>query len=160
MYTDGEFEKRVAAQFEGDYKLNFHLAPPLANKPDPITGEAKKSSYGPWMMSAFKLLARMKGLRGTAFDIFGKTPERRMERQLITDYESLIDELLPRLAVHNHSIAVELASIPEHIRGYGHVKERHLKTAKAKEAELVASYRGASASTGADLAKAIKVAAY
>ena len=83
-----------------------------------------------------------------------------MERQLITDYESLIDELLPRLAVHNHSIAVELASIPEHIRGYGHVKERHLKTAKAKEAELVASYRGASASTGADLAKAIKVAAY
>src|SRR5207253_10321051 len=105
LYTDGEFEKRVAAQFEGDYKLNFHLAPPLANNPDPITGEAKKSSYGPGMMSAFKLLARMKGLRGTAFDIFGKTPERRMERQLITDYESLIDELLPRLAVHNHSIA-------------------------------------------------------
>jgi indolepyruvate ferredoxin oxidoreductase len=95
------------------------------------------------MMSAFKVLARMKGLRGGAFDIFGRTEERKRERQLITDYEALIDELLPRLAAHNYSIAVELASIPEHIRGYGHVKERHLKAAKAKEAELVASYRAA-----------------
>ena len=143
LYTDGEFAKRVAAQFEGDYKLTFHLAPPLSNKPDPVTGEAKKSDYGPWMMSAFSVLARMKGLRGTAFDIFGRTAERRMERQLITDYEALIDELLPRLAAHNHAIAVELASIPEHIRGYGHVKERHLKAAKAKEAELVAAFRAA-----------------
>ena len=132
LYTDGEFEKRVAAQFEGDYKLNFHLAPPLTNAPDATTGEAKKSTYGPWMMRAFRVLAKMKGLRGTAFDIFGRTAERRMERQLITDYEALIDELLPRLAPHNVAIAVELASIPEHIRGYGHVKERHLKAAKVK----------------------------
>jgi indolepyruvate ferredoxin oxidoreductase len=115
----------------------------LSNKPDPETGEAKKSVYGPWMMSAFKLLARMKGLRGTAFDIFGRSAERRMERQLITDYEALIEEILPRLAAHNHGVAVELASIPEHIRGYGHVKDRHLKAAKAKEAELVAAYRSA-----------------
>ena len=145
LYSDGEFTKRVAAQFEGDYKLKFHLAPPLSNKPDPATGEAKKSSYGPWMMTAFRMLAKMKGLRGTAFDVFGKTAERRTERQLIIDYEALIDELLPRLAAHNHAIAVELASIPEHIRGYGHVKERHLKTAKAREAELVAAYRAAGA---------------
>jgi len=143
LYTDGDFAKRVAAQFEGEYKLTFHLAPPLSNKPDAITGEAKKSVYGPWMMSAFKLLARMKGLRGTALDIFGKTAERRMERQLITDYEALLDELLPRLATHNHAIAVDLASIPEHIRGYGHVKDRHLVAAKAKQAELVAAYRSA-----------------
>ena len=95
------------------------------------------------MMRAFRVLAKLKGLRGTAFDIFGRTAERRMERQLITDYEALIDELLPRLAPHNDAIAVELASIPEHIRGYGHVKERHLKAAKAKEAELVAAYRAA-----------------
>jgi indolepyruvate ferredoxin oxidoreductase len=143
LYTDGEFAKRVAAQFEGDYKLRFHLAPPLTNKPDPKTGEPKKSSYGPWMMSAFRLLAKMKGLRGTALDVFGKSAERKLERQLITDYEALIEELLPRLAAHNHALAVELASIPEQIRGYGHVKERHLKAAKAKEAELVAAFRAA-----------------
>ena len=143
LYTDGEFTKRVAAQFEGDYKLHFHLAPPLTNKPDPTTGEPRKSSYGPWMMGAFRVLAKMKGLRGTAFDVFGRSAERQLERALITDYESLIDELLPRLAAHNHSLAVELASIPEHIRGYGHVKERHLKAAKAKEAELIAAFRAA-----------------
>jgi indolepyruvate ferredoxin oxidoreductase len=108
------------------------------------------------MMSAFKLLARMKGLRGTAFDIFGRSAERRMERQLITDYEALIEEILPRLAAHNHAIAVELASIPEHIRGYGHVKDRHLKVAKTKEAELVAAYRSAKP---AEAQQAIAVAA-
>ncbi len=143
LYTDGDFTKRVAAQFEGDYKLTFHLAPPLSNKPDAVTGEAKKSVYGPWMMSAFRLLAKMKGLRGTAFDIFGRSAERRMERQLVTDYEALINELLPRLAAHNHAIAVDLASIPEFIRGYGHVKHRHLEAAKVKEAGLVAMYRAA-----------------
>ena len=156
LYTDGEFEKRVAAQFEGDYKLTFHLAPPLTNAPDAATGEAKKTTYGPWMMSVFRVLAKLKGLRGTAFDIFGRTAERKMERQLITDYEALIDELLPRLAPHNHAIAVDLASVPEHIRGYGHVKERHLKSAKAKEAELVAAYRAAKP---AETSSAIKVAA-
>ncbi len=156
LYSDGEFEKRVAAQFEGGYKLTFHLAPPLTNAPDAQSGEAKKSTYGPWMMRAFRVIAKLKGLRGTAFDVFGKTAERRMERQLITDYEALIDELLPRLAPHNDAIAVELASIPEHIRGYGHVKDRHLKAAKAKEAELVAAYRAAKP---AEATPTIKVAA-
>ena len=158
LYADGDFSKRVAAQFEGDYKLKFHLAPPLSNKADPVSGEAKKSTYGPWMMTAFRVLARMKWLRGTALDVFGKTRERRTERQLITDYDALIDELLPRLAAHNHAIAVELAAIPEQIRGYGHVKDRHLKAAKAKEAELVASFRAAAPGAAAALA-AIKVAA-
>jgi len=143
LYTDGEFMKRIAAQFEGEYKLKFHLAPPLTNAADASTGEAKKSTYGPWMLSGFRILAKLKGLRGTMFDVFGRTAERRMERQLITDYEALINEILPHLAAHNHSIAVELASIPEHIRGYGHVKDRHLKVAKSKEATLVAAYRGA-----------------
>jgi indolepyruvate ferredoxin oxidoreductase len=143
LYTDGEFAKRVAAQFEGDYKLVFHLAPPLTNKPDPVTGEAKKKTYGPWMMSAFRVLAKMKGLRGTAFDVFGRSAERKQERQLVTDYEALIKEMLPNLAEHNHAVAVELASIPEHIRGYGHVKERHLKAAKAREAALVEAFRAA-----------------
>jgi indolepyruvate ferredoxin oxidoreductase len=143
LYADGEFAKRVAAQFEGDYKLVFHLAPPISNKPDAATGEAKKTAYGPWMMSALRVLAKLKGLRGTAFDVFGRTAERKQERQLITDYEALIDELLPQLAAHNHALAVELASIPEHIRGYGHVKERHLAAAMAKQAELIAAFRAA-----------------
>jgi indolepyruvate ferredoxin oxidoreductase len=156
LYAESDFAKRIAAQFEGDYKLVFHLAPPLSNKPDAVTGEAKKTTYGPWMMSAFKVLAKLRGLRGTAFDIFGRTAERRKERQLVADYEALIDELLPRLALHNHSIAVELAAIPEHIRGYGHVKERHLKTAKAREAELVAAYRAA---LPAETPQGIRVAA-
>ena len=143
LYTDSDFVKRVAAQFEGDYKLNFHLAPPLTSKRDPTTGEPTKKSYGPWMMSAFRVLAKMKSLRGTAFDIFGRTAERKLERQLVTDYEALIAELLPRLTTHNHALAVKLAGIPELIRGYGHVKERHLKAAKAKEAELVAAFRAA-----------------
>ena len=143
LYTDGDFAKRVAAQFDGDYKLQFHLAPPVFNKPDVITGEARKSIYGPWMMGAFRVLAKMRGLRGTAFDVFGRTAERRMERALPGQYEMLIDELVAALAPHNHDLAVELAKIPEHIRGYGHVKDRHLKAAKAKEAELLAAFRGA-----------------
>ena len=143
LYTDGEFTTRIAAQFEGDYKLRFHLAPPLTNKPDPTTGEPRKSSYGPWMMSAFRVLAKLKGVRGTALDVFGRSAERKTERQLIVDYEALIGEVTPRLAAHNHALAVELASIPEHIRGFGHVKERHLKAAKAKEAELLAAFRAA-----------------
>jgi indolepyruvate ferredoxin oxidoreductase len=143
LYAEGDFAKRVAAQFEGDYKLVFHLAPPLTTKVDPATGEPRKKTYGPSMMRVFRVLARMRGLRGSVLDIFGRSEERRQERQLITDYEALIDELMPVLAAHNHAIAVELASIPEHIRGYGHVKQRHLAAAKAKEAELVARYRAA-----------------
>ncbi len=149
LYTDGEFIRRVAAQFEGNYTLRFHLAPPLTNKADPVTGEAKKSSYGPWMLGAFRVLAKMKGVRGSALDVFGKSAERKAERQLITEYEVLIEELTGRLAAHNYALAVELASIPEHIRGYGHVKERQLKAAKVREAELLATFRAAKPATAA-----------
>jgi len=145
LYSETDFAKRVAAQFEGDYKLVFHLAPPVFNKPDPDTGEAKKSAYAAWAMSAFRALAKLKRLRGTPLDVFGRTAERRTERQLIVDYEALINELLPSLAAHNHAIAIEIASIPEHIRGYGHVKLRHLTAAKEKEAKLVAAFRAAKA---------------
>ncbi|HZI85005.1 MAG TPA: DUF6537 domain-containing protein, partial [Casimicrobiaceae bacterium] len=145
LHTSGALEQKVGGMFEGDYKLVFHLAPPLVNKPDPDTGEPRKSSYGPWMMGAFRVLAKMRRLRGTALDIFGRTAERRMERQLIADYETLIEELLASLGAHNHAIAVEIASIPEQIRGYGHVKDRHLRAAKEKEAKLVAAFRAATA---------------
>ena len=96
LYTDGEFEQRVAAQFEGGYKLKFHLAPPAFSKADPLTGEAKKSVYGPWMMGAFRVLAKMRGLRGTALDVFGHTAERKLERALPGQYETLVDELVGR----------------------------------------------------------------
>ena len=146
LQSDPAFRAKIAAQFEGvagkDYELNFYLAPPLLAKVDPNTGHPRKMRFGPWMMSAFTLLAKLKFLRGTAFDIFGRTAERRTERALIGEYEQLVDELLSRLAADNHGVAVQLASIPEEIRGYGHIKERNLKQARAKWADLLATYRG------------------
>jgi len=128
--------------FEGDYRLNFHLAPPLLARADPLTGQVRKIRFGPWMLGVFKVLARLRFLRGTALDVFGRTEERRGERALIGEYERLVDELLGRLGPDNHSLAIELAAVPEEIRGYGHVKARHLEQARARQAELLARFRG------------------
>jgi len=136
LYTSGEFQKKLAQQFDGDYKLKFHLAPPLLAKKD-AQGHLIKGEYGPWVFTAFKWVAKFRKLRGTAFDIFGKTEERKMERQLIVDYFKTVDGLLGKLDRGNVDLAAEIASIPEHIRGYGHVKEDHLHKAKAREAELL-----------------------
>jgi indolepyruvate ferredoxin oxidoreductase len=136
LYTSGEFQKKLAQQFDGDYKLKFHLAPPLLAKKD-ANGQLIKGEYGPWVFTAFKWVAKFRKLRGTAFDIFGKTEERKMERQLIVDYFTTVDGLLGKLDRGNVDLAAEIASIPEHIRGYGHVKEDHLHKAKAREAELL-----------------------
>jgi indolepyruvate ferredoxin oxidoreductase len=142
LYTDGTFERQLQQQFDGDFTLEFHLAPPLTAPRDPATGELKKRAYrGRWMLPAFRLLAAMKGLRGTAFDIFGRSAERRMERQLIADYAATMKELSAALSPDNHALAVEIARIPEQIRGYGHIKERNIKQAKAREASLLASFR-------------------
>jgi indolepyruvate ferredoxin oxidoreductase len=92
-------------------------------------------------MSVFRILARLKGLRGTPFDIFGRTSERRMERQLIADYEATLETLLAGLNRGNHAIAREIAALPETIRGFGHVKEQNLEQAKAREADLLDAYR-------------------
>ena len=135
--------------FEGDYTLKFHLAPPLLNRPDPVTGIAKKSEFGAWMMTGFRVLAKLKGLRGTAFDVFGRTEERRTERRLIADYEATVDELLRGLSKENAKLAVEIASIPEEIRGFGHVKLRHLKQAKEHEARLLEAFRNPQAAAKA-----------
>jgi indolepyruvate ferredoxin oxidoreductase len=140
LHSDPAFMQKIEGMFEGDYKVVFHLAPPILNKPDPATGEAKKSTFGPWMMKAFRLLAKFKGLRGTAADIFGGTEERRTERALITEYAAIVEQLLARLTPANHALAVEIASIPEMIRGYGHVKMRHLKLAEKQRAELLAKF--------------------
>ena len=140
LYTSGDFIKRVQQQFEGDYQVRFHLAPPLFAKRDE-QGQLLKKEYGPWMFKAFGLLAKLKGLRGGRFDVFGYTEERRGERQLIADYEKTLQELLGGLDARRLALAVDIASIPEHIRGYGHVKEAHLHEAKAREAALLATWR-------------------
>jgi indolepyruvate ferredoxin oxidoreductase len=145
LYADPAFARKIGAMFEGNYRLKFHLAPPVFNKPDPRTGAASKSDFGPWMMTAFRILAKLKFLRGTAFDLFGSTEERRLERQLIADYERTVTELLGRLDRGNHKLAVEIAQIPERIRGYGHVKRRHLAQAKQTEAGLLAAFRSPAA---------------
>jgi indolepyruvate ferredoxin oxidoreductase len=142
LYTEGSFLRQVAAEFEGEnLRFEFHLAPPLLAPVDKHTGLPKKLSFGPWMMTLFKLLARLKFLRGTPFDPFGYSAERRRERALVSEYEALVEEILAALAPDNHHLAVALASIPEKIRGFGHVKARHLKAAKAEEAELLAQFR-------------------
>ena len=139
LYTDGAFKEKIANMFEGDITLKFHLAPPLFAKTDK-QGHLIKQEFGPWMMKAFGLMAKMKGLRGGALDIFGYSAERKMERALIGNYRSTVSRLLATLDGNNLAQAVAIASIPEDIRGYGHVKERHLKTAKEKEAALLAAF--------------------
>jgi indolepyruvate ferredoxin oxidoreductase len=142
LFTDGAFLDQVKAAFDGDdLRFEFHLAPPLLARKDPVTGVAKKMSFGPWMMPAYKLLARFKFLRGTAFDPFGRTVERRTERALVRDYEAMLEEVLGGLTPDNHHLAVGLAAIPEKIRGFGHVKARHLTAAKADEAALLEQFR-------------------
>ncbi|MBN9087587.1 MAG: indolepyruvate ferredoxin oxidoreductase family protein [Reyranella sp.] len=141
LFTDAAFAAQLNGQFEGDYKLKFHLAPPLLAERDPKTNHLKKQEFGPWMVTAFRVLAKLKGLRGTAFDIFGYSAERRQERALIREYEGLIDELLGGLAQNNHSLAVGLASIPDDIRGYGHVKDAHLAKARRKQDDLLYRWR-------------------
>ncbi len=140
LYTTGDFQKRIAETFDGDYTIRFNLAPPLLAKKD-ADGHLVKSEYGPWIFTAFKLLAKLKGLRGGFFDVFGRTAERKMERQLIVDYFRTVEELIGKLDAGNLALAVQIAEVPEHIRGYGHVKEAHLAKAKAKEAELLARFR-------------------
>jgi indolepyruvate ferredoxin oxidoreductase len=139
LYTDGAFQQKIAGMFEGDIKLKFHLAPPLLAKHD-AKGQLIKQEFGPWMMKAFGMLAKFKGLRGSALDIFGYTAERKMERALIGEYRQTVSALLPKLTAENLAQAVAIASIPEDIRGYGHVKERHFKAAKQKEAALIAAF--------------------
>jgi indolepyruvate ferredoxin oxidoreductase len=131
LHADPAFKARIAAMFEGDYALNFHLAPPLLGKKN-AQGEPLKQSFGPWMLTAFGMLARLKGLRGTWLDVFGRTEERRTERALIGEYRQRIEALLAGLTPERHALAVEIANVPESIRGYGHVKARNLAAARSR----------------------------
>ena len=140
LHTDTGFEDTIKAMFEGDFKINYHLAPPLLS-PKNAEGEMQKRKFGPWISSGFKVLAKLKGLRGTSLDVFGYTAERQTERALIDEYRASIEVVLASLSEHNHAAALVLARIPEQIKGFGHVKERHLAAARLTWAQALEAFR-------------------
>jgi indolepyruvate ferredoxin oxidoreductase len=137
LHTDRAFVDKVNGMFEGDFKIHHHLAPPMLASTN-ARGELQKSRFGPWMRTAFTMLAPLKFLRGTALDPFGRTDERREERALIAQYRADIESMLPGLSLANRDAVAALARVPEQIRGFGHVKARHLVAARAQWAELKA----------------------
>ena len=146
LYTDTSFVERVRSTFDGDnLRFEFLMAPPLFARRDKITGEPKKMSFGSWFLGALRMLKRFKVLRGTPLDPFGYTQERKAERRLIEEYEKLLADIAEHLTPGNHAAAVALADMPEKIRGYGPVKERHLAAAKAEEAALREQFSAGSA---------------
>ena len=142
LYSAPAFKRQLEDTFEGDYRLAFNLAPPLLARKDKVTGLPKKAEYGAWMLPAFRVLAQLRFLRGTALDIFGYSAERKLERALIGEYEATIDKLLEGLDEGNYATAVDLASVPEQIRGYGHVKDQHLEKARAMADKLWRRFEG------------------
>jgi indolepyruvate ferredoxin oxidoreductase len=149
LYTDGSFQRQLEAEFEGPYRVELHLAPQFLPRwlPDRITGRdpgtglVKKRAFGPWFFAVLRVLARLRFLRGTPLDPFGRTAHRRLERHLAREYEALLEELLAGLTPESRDLAVELASLPEQVRGFDHVKERQLEAARGKQAELLAAFR-------------------
>jgi indolepyruvate ferredoxin oxidoreductase len=139
LHTDTAFLQKIDGMFEGDYTLNYHLAPPLIAKTN-AKGELQKQKFGPFMLTGFKLLKHLKVLRGTPLDVFGYTEERQSERALIAQYQSSVDTLLGQLNASNHALAVEMARIPEQIKGFGHVKARNLAAAREKWNSLKAQW--------------------
>ena len=141
LYTNGDFTKALEAQFEGVRSIKFHLAPPLFARRDPATGHLKKQKFGPWMMTVFRGLALMKGLRGTRFDPFGYTEERRTERALIAEYEGLLDVVCSDLSAARLEEAIRIARLAEPILGYGHIKEQAIRTYRDKVRGALQAYK-------------------
>jgi len=140
LYSRPAFMASLRSQFDGDIRLGFHLAPPLLSRRDSVTGRYRKREFGPWILKAFAVLARLKFLRGTALDPFGYSKHRRLERELIADYEALIDRLLARLSVANHGLALKLAALPEQIRGFDVVKEEAVGQVREQQQALLQVY--------------------
>ncbi|GAB3665799.1 indolepyruvate ferredoxin oxidoreductase family protein [Ramlibacter alkalitolerans] len=140
LHADTGFREKVEAQFEGDFRIHYHLAPPLVARHNE-KGELVKRKFGPGTIHLFRLLARLRGLRGTALDVFGRTEERRTERALIDEYRATVLELLARLQPGNHALAVEIAGLPDKIRGYGHVKARNLEAVRPQWQALLQRWR-------------------
>jgi indolepyruvate ferredoxin oxidoreductase len=140
LYTNGDFKKNIRETFEGNYKLNYHLAPPLIARLNKHTGIPKKLTFGSWVYPVFKLLAQLKGLRGTRLDIFSYTEERAKERGLIKRYNNTVDHLLSELNEDNLAYACQIASLPDQIRGYGHVKENSIQTVSKQWDSMLEGY--------------------
>lgn len=141
LYTDGTFAESIRNTFQDGGTVKLHLAPPMIAEKDPNTGHLKKRTYGPWMLQAFGILKNFKRLRGTAFDPFGYTDERKMERALIGEYEELLSEIETSLSTDNYDTAVQLAALPMQMRGFGHVKEANVNKTKTKWSELLKAFR-------------------
>ena len=140
LYTDPAFKQKLDEQFEPGYTLKFNLAPPMISRTNPSTGLPVKSEFGQWMMVGFQVLAKLKRLRGTALDIFGYTADRRLERRLIDEYETMLESILPSLSPENLQTATELAQLPDDIRGYAHVKDQSLVDVSARKNELLTAF--------------------
>ncbi len=140
LYTGEAFQAQLKGQFEGDYSLRFHMAPPIFARKDPRTGVPRKMTLGPRTMTALKLLTRFKRLRGTWFDPFGHTAERKMERALVVEYRQTIDQLLAGLNRDNLAQAATIAALAETIRGFGHVKAANVEKYRTELARLMQSY--------------------
>jgi indolepyruvate ferredoxin oxidoreductase len=145
LQVEAAFAAELAQTFEGGYKVKYHLAPPLFAARDPRTGHLIKREFGGWILPAFRMLAKLKFLRGGKLDVFGHTAERKRERALIGEYEALVDELLSGLSPANHALAVKLAAVADDIRGYGHIKDASIEKAKRKETELLGQWRNPAA---------------
>ncbi|HIF26140.1 MAG TPA: indolepyruvate ferredoxin oxidoreductase family protein [Micavibrio sp.] len=141
LFSDPAFKQELEATFDGDYKLKFNLAPPIMEQNDPATGRPKKREFGAWMLPAFGVLAKFKGLRGTPFDIFGYHKERKAERALIKQYEEDLEFILANLKPDNLDLATELMSLPDMIRGYGPVKERNMQQAAIRREQLLSRFK-------------------
>jgi indolepyruvate ferredoxin oxidoreductase len=143
LYIDGSFAKKISEKFDGDFHLKFHLAPPIFGARDKVTSHLRKTEYGGWTIHAFRLLARLKFLRGTAFDPFGRTAERKAERKLIEDYLAMLDQRILAMKAEQIPLLAKLARLPETIRGYGHIKEENIGKAMVEKARLEAELENA-----------------
>jgi indolepyruvate ferredoxin oxidoreductase len=141
LYSDGTFQRALEAQFEGELRVEVHLAPPLFARKDPFTGLPRKHKFGPWILTAMRVLAKLRRLRGTSWDPFGRTAERRTERSLISEFESVLGTIARELTAENHAAAAALAATPQQIRGFGHVKAKDVEPARTRMRELAATMR-------------------
>ena len=141
LYANGEFKTLLDRLFEPGYRIQFHLAPPILAKTDGFSGRPIKRRLPQFTMRIFKLLAGLKGLRGTAFDLFGRQKERRQERQLIKDYFALVDTLLGNLKHENYNQAIEIAALPMMIKGFGYIKEQNIERYQQQLDVMVNRYK-------------------